>query len=94
MAHPPPPSPSSAAKCQRSGLPCAEAALDSGLVRIIRWVPPGAVHDVSNPHLAPAVSIHAYSPPLSQMTFYRQSAAGLVATRTEHTNGPEREEAR
>lgn len=32
-------------------------------------VPSGTVHDVLNDSAAPASSIHAYSPPLSGMTF-------------------------
>ncbi len=54
------------------------------------WVSPGVVHDVGNPWTAPAVSIHAYSPPLSQMTYYRQGPAGLTAVETRLTDGPER----
>jgi mannose-6-phosphate isomerase-like protein (cupin superfamily) len=38
-------------------------------------VAPGVVHDVRNPTGVPAVSIHAYSPPLREMTYYRRSAA-------------------
>jgi quercetin dioxygenase-like cupin family protein len=46
------------------------------------WVPAGAVHDVRAVD-EPAVSIHAYSPPLSRMTYYAADAArGLVAART------------
>jgi predicted metal-dependent enzyme (double-stranded beta helix superfamily) len=32
--------------------------------------PLGHVHDVSNPAAAPAVSVHAYSPPLTAMSYY------------------------
>ncbi|SFO32070.1 Cysteine dioxygenase type I [Pseudonocardia ammonioxydans] len=32
--------------------------------------PLGHVHDVANPAEAPAVSVHAYSPPLSAMSYY------------------------
>lgn len=52
----------------------------------LRFVEPGAVHDVRNPGLAPAVSIHAYSPPLRHMTFYEQRAAGPAPTRTVATH--------
>lgn len=41
------------------------------------------VHSVTNPHAAPATSVHAYSPPLTSMTFYDQSPAGLMVTRVE-----------
>jgi mannose-6-phosphate isomerase-like protein (cupin superfamily) len=32
--------------------------------------PLGHVHDVGNPAVAPAVSVHAYSPPLTAMSYY------------------------
>ena len=32
--------------------------------------PVGYVHDVGNPATAPAVSVHAYSPPLTAMSYY------------------------
>lgn len=32
--------------------------------------PLGYVHDVGNPAAAPAVSVHAYSPPLTAMSYY------------------------
>jgi quercetin dioxygenase-like cupin family protein len=32
--------------------------------------PHGHVHDVGNPAVAPAVSVHAYSPPLTAMSYY------------------------
>lgn len=35
-----------------------------------RVVPAGTVHDVLNVSVAAATSLHAYSPPLSSMTFY------------------------
>lgn len=49
----------------------------------------GHVHDVANPSAEPAVSVHAYSPPLSAMSYYAVEAgpggAGrrLRRTRTE-----------
>ena len=53
------------------------------------WVPAGAVHDVRAVDV-PAVSIHAYSPPLQRMTYYRDDdARGLVARRTVVTDEPE-----
>jgi mannose-6-phosphate isomerase-like protein (cupin superfamily) len=42
-------------------------------------VEPGVVHDVRNPTGRPAISIHAYSPPLRQMTYYRQESSGRLA---------------
>lgn len=39
-----------------------------------RTVPSGTVHDVLNSSSTAATSIHAYSPPLSSMTFYDATA--------------------
>jgi quercetin dioxygenase-like cupin family protein len=50
---------------------------------------PGLVHDVGNRGTAPAVSVHAYSPPLSSMSFYDSSPAGLRRVRTVLTDQPE-----
>jgi hypothetical protein len=49
---------------------------------------PTHVHDVINRHAAPATSIHAYSPPMSSMTFYRAHGTRLVADRTEYRADP------
>ncbi len=38
------------------------------------------VHDVYNPHREAAVSVHAYSPPLSLMSYYEMGASGLERT--------------
>ena len=53
---------------------------------------PSRVHDIRNVTAAPATSIHVYSPPLTTMTFYEQSSAGIVVPsrveyvdRAEHT---------
>ncbi len=43
------------------------------------------VHDVVNVWTEPAVSVHAYSPPLTAMRRYELTAAGLVHTATEHS---------
>ncbi len=40
-------------------------------------------HDVGNVSAAPAVSVHAYSPPLTLMRRYRLAGCGLVLTSTE-----------
>jgi predicted metal-dependent enzyme (double-stranded beta helix superfamily) len=51
----------------------------------------GYVHEVSNPAAEAAVSVHAYSPPLTRMSYYaldaRPDGAGsaLRRTRTAHT---------
>jgi len=54
-------------------------------------VEPTAVHDVRNPTRSAAVSIHAYSPPLEQMTFYDSHPGGLSSVRTVRGNEPELE---
>jgi hypothetical protein len=41
------------------------------------------LHDVRNDSAAPAVSVHAYSPPLSAMRRYEMTSAGLTLTGTE-----------
>ena len=56
-----------------------------------RFVPRGAghgfgpeyVHSVVNPAVAPATSVHAYSPPLPSMTFYATSPTGLLVSHVE-----------
>ena len=46
--------------------------------------PLGHVHDVGNPDPTPAVSVHAYSPPLSAMSYYAVDDARLLRrTRSE-----------
>jgi quercetin dioxygenase-like cupin family protein len=45
--------------------------------------PPGHVHDVGNTDAAPAVSVHAYSPPLTAMSYYAvEPGARLRRTRS------------
>lgn len=52
--------------------------------------PLGHVHDVVNARPAHAVSVHAYSPPLTAMSYYAVDAAGdLRRTRTVLTTGGE-----
>jgi mannose-6-phosphate isomerase-like protein (cupin superfamily) len=51
----------------------------------VREVERGVVHDVRSPSLLPAVSIHAYSPPLREMTFYEPRDTGPRPTRTVST---------
>src|ERR1022692_1815330 len=50
---------------------------------------PGHVHDVAHGGEGSATSIHAYSPPLMMMTYYQQSAYGLIARETVAIEGPE-----
>lgn len=63
------------------------AGLRSAVVRApaVRVVEPGVVHDVRNDLVEPAVSIHAYSPKLSRMTFYDLVGGddGQLVARTE-----------
>jgi hypothetical protein len=49
---------------------------------------PHYVHDVVNAQAAPATSVHAYSPRMESMTFYRQEAHGLVVERAEYRADP------
>jgi len=44
---------------------------------------PAHVHDVANTSAAPAVSVHAYSPPLTAMRRFELTAGGLVHTSTD-----------
>jgi predicted metal-dependent enzyme (double-stranded beta helix superfamily) len=78
----------------------SDGAGDSGLVRDfgearVRRVSPGLVrsfgsryvHDVRNRSKSSvAVSVHAYSPPLSEMTRYDLTPGGLVVAGTEGTS--------
>jgi rhodanese-related sulfurtransferase/predicted metal-dependent enzyme (double-stranded beta helix superfamily) len=50
---------------------------------------PGHVHDVAHGGSGPAISIHAYSPPLVAMTYYQPTVYGLVARETVAIAGPE-----
>jgi hypothetical protein len=49
---------------------------------------PTHIHDVVNPFDAPATSIHAYSPPMESMTFYRQEGSRLVVERADYRADP------
>lgn len=53
------------------------------------WLAPDAVHDIYNSGGPPAISIHAYSPPLRSMTFYDRIDGSLVAVKTVPTREPE-----
>ena len=50
---------------------------------------PGHVHDVAHGGEGSATSIHAYSPPLSAMTYYTGTDYGLIARETVAIDGPE-----
>ncbi len=47
--------------------------------------PLGHVHDVMNRSSTPAVSVHAYSPPLTRMEYYEVDAAAAVLCRVRTT---------
>lgn len=47
------------------------------------------VHDVRNHDRAPAVSVHAYSPPIRLMNFYDQSGDSLLRWASSWTDDPE-----
>jgi hypothetical protein len=49
----------------------------------IRPFGPAHIHDVVNLSAAPAVSVHAYSPPLTAMRRYELTGSGLVHTGTD-----------
>jgi len=49
------------------------------------------VHDVRNLSASPAVSVHAYSPPLTTMTYYDLGAGGLETITSLATDDPEPE---
>ena len=48
----------------------------------VRTFGPRHIHDVVNTGAAPAVSVHAYSPPLRSMTYYATGAYGVRKVRT------------
>jgi rhodanese-related sulfurtransferase/predicted metal-dependent enzyme (double-stranded beta helix superfamily) len=50
---------------------------------------PGHVHDVAHGGAGSATSIHAYSPPLTAMTYYTATDYGLIARETVAIDGPE-----
>jgi hypothetical protein len=49
---------------------------------------PTYIHDVVNAEAAPATSVHAYSPPMASMTFYRPEGRGLVVDRADYRADP------
>jgi predicted metal-dependent enzyme (double-stranded beta helix superfamily) len=42
------------------------------------------LHDMANVSPAPAISVHAYSPPLTAMRRYEMTPSGLTLVRTDH----------
>ncbi|MDQ2726274.1 MAG: cysteine dioxygenase family protein [Actinomycetota bacterium] len=53
------------------------------------WFGPDYAHNLGNAGPGMATSIHAYSPPLSTMTYYRSNVPVLVPCETAFTSGPE-----
>ena len=56
---------------------------------VVATIAPGAVHDVRNELVEPAVSIHAYAPRLTEMTYYAWLDGEVRPVRTVHGDGPE-----
>ena len=62
-------------------LPVGGSAVERPLVPgRTQGVPVGTVHDVVNRGVAPATSIHVYSPPLTTMTYYDPATLAPVGT--------------
>jgi mannose-6-phosphate isomerase-like protein (cupin superfamily) len=55
----------------------------------VSWVPAGAVHDVGNRSTGPSISIHAYSPALTEMGFWELTDGQLSRVSTVLTDQPE-----
>jgi hypothetical protein len=49
---------------------------------------PAYIHDVVNAQAEPATSVHAYSPPMASMTYYRREAQSIVVDRAEYRADP------
>jgi predicted metal-dependent enzyme (double-stranded beta helix superfamily) len=60
-----------------------EATVRTVVAGMVRSMGPRVVHHVVNRSAGPAVSVHAYSPPLPQMRRYELTPAGLRYTGTE-----------
>lgn len=57
-----------------------------GLTQVVA---PGEIHDVRNEHVTPAVTIHAYAPRLTSMTYYRWDQGQVVQDRVVHASDAE-----
>jgi mannose-6-phosphate isomerase-like protein (cupin superfamily) len=67
-----------------TGIPGRTAIRDRVLsAGAVRAFGPAHVHDVRNIATRPAVSVHAYSPPLSAMRRYELTSSGLALTGTD-----------
>ncbi|NHN56157.1 cysteine dioxygenase [Calidifontibacter sp. DB0510] len=60
--------------------------LAEGAVQSVR---PGDIHDVRNERREPAVTIHAYAPALTQMTYYDLHSGRLLVDRVVRSDEPE-----
>jgi Cysteine dioxygenase type I len=67
------------ARPARTGSLLTMTALPGGTTQVVE---PGVIHDVINPSLTPAISFHAYSPPLREMTYYEPSRLRPIPVRT------------
>jgi predicted metal-dependent enzyme (double-stranded beta helix superfamily) len=47
----------------------------------VRSFGPNYVHDVANTSDRPAISVHAYSPPLTSMQHYETTSSGVLRAR-------------
>ncbi|BBY56756.1 cysteine dioxygenase family protein [Mycobacterium koreense] len=63
-----------------------QAAFPQGWVHDVVWAPDASAPD---PTPAPTLSVHAYSPPLTTMSYYEVAGRQLQRTRTERTDQPE-----
>jgi predicted metal-dependent enzyme (double-stranded beta helix superfamily) len=60
----------------------------------VTWLAPGVIHDVRGAGRGPAVSMHAYSPPITRMNYYADGRDGLHIVRSVPTHQPEQEQHR
>jgi predicted metal-dependent enzyme (double-stranded beta helix superfamily) len=66
---------------ERAAVPGRRRIRSAGMLAgTVRSFGPAHVHDVSNVAAGPAISIHAYSPPLTAMRRYAMTPAGLIQT--------------
>jgi hypothetical protein len=71
-----------------------QAGFPLGWVHDVVWAPTGAAHSTTSPSVArgPTLSVHAYSPPLTVMSYYEITDHGMVrCRRTELTEQPEKQ---
>ena len=73
--------------------PCADGRLRPRkfVPGVVAAIEPGQVHDVRNELVEPAVSIHAYSPRLTEITYYAWLDGAVAPVRTVATDEPEQQ---